>query len=60
MDDDRAGDPDGRLRLSLEIEPGSEPVAGCLDDGETQRSFVGWSALARVIELALDAHRPPA
>jgi hypothetical protein len=60
VDDDRAGESDGRLRLSLELEPGSEPVIGCLDDGETRRSFEGWSALTRVIELALDAHRPPA
>jgi hypothetical protein len=45
----------GKLRIILEIERGSEPIAGTLTarDGEG-REFCGWTALATTIEWALD------
>jgi hypothetical protein len=44
-----------RAQLTLELELGSEPVAGVLRDPDnTPRPFVGWIALTRAIELALE------
>jgi hypothetical protein len=46
------------LRLTLDLDPGSDPVAGVLSYGGHAEAFVGWSGLSRAIELALEAQRP--
>ncbi len=39
------------LRLSLELEPGSEPITGRLSDGDgKQHVFTGWLDLAAALE----------
>ncbi len=46
--------------LTLEIEPGSEPVGGrIVDESGTLREFAGWMGLARVIgDVLLATHQP--
>jgi hypothetical protein len=61
VDDQQASDR-GRTRvLTLEIETDSDPIAGRLSEGGApERRFVGWLALARALELALEpAEREP-
>ncbi len=41
------------LRITLELEPGAEPIAGCLyADERTQHPFHGWLQFAAAIESA--------
>jgi hypothetical protein len=40
-------------RLTIDIEVDSEPITGRVDiDGQLTRAFVGWTALADLIESA--------
>jgi hypothetical protein len=44
------------MRLNLEIEPDSEPIAGRIGVGEqAPRPFVGWAGLAALLTDILDA-----
>ncbi len=44
---------DKPLRITLELKPGAEPIAGCLHaDDCPQRSFHGWLEFAAAIESA--------
>jgi hypothetical protein len=44
---------DEPLRISLEIDPGSEPVAGTIAvAGAAPRAFVGWMELVHAIDRA--------
>jgi hypothetical protein len=48
------------LRLSLEIEPGVEPITGRLTGPHgQQREFCGWTALASTIDSAINPDRRP-
>jgi hypothetical protein len=45
--------------LTLEIDGGSDPIAGRLSEGGAPgRQFVGWLGLARALELALESGEP--
>jgi hypothetical protein len=49
---------DDRTHLDLEIEIGGDPLTGVLRDGNGHvEPFSGWMALARAIDLMLDAAR---
>jgi hypothetical protein len=49
---------DDRARLTLEFDVDADPVAGVVRDaGGGGEPFVGWIALTRAIELALEAAR---
>lgn len=51
---------DIRVRVLLELDPSVEPIGGVLSvDGERERPFSGWLALARELDAALAAARPP-
>jgi len=51
---------DIRIRVLLELDPSAESISGLLSvDGERQRPFWGWLALARELDAALAAARPP-
>lgn len=51
-------------RIVLEIDPGSDPISGGLDDGYSTRRFSGWLELASALQAALGlapgASGPPA
>lgn len=40
-------------RIVLEIDPGSDPISGGLDDGCSTRRFCGWLELAGALQAAL-------
>jgi hypothetical protein len=46
--------------LTLEIDPGSDPICGRLREGPDAKGeeFVGWLGLARALERALEAGPP--
>jgi len=49
------GAPIEPLRISIEIEPGTEPVAGRITvPGAAPRAFVGWMELVHAIDRARD------
>lgn len=49
-----------RIRVLLELDPSLESIGGELSvDGGRQRPFSGWLALARELDAALAAARPP-
>jgi hypothetical protein len=53
---------DIRVRVLLELDPSAESISGLFSaDGERQRPFRGWLALARELDAALAAarHSPP-
>jgi hypothetical protein len=55
MDDARASASAPTRVLTLEIDTGSDPIAGRLSEGGAPgRQFVGWLGLARALELALE------
>ncbi|HEX6023456.1 MAG TPA: hypothetical protein VFZ00_15790 [Solirubrobacter sp.] len=44
------------LRISIELDPGTEPVAGrIIVPGEAPRAFVGWMELVHAIDRARDS-----
>jgi hypothetical protein len=48
------------VRVLLELDPSVEPIGGLLRvDGGRARPFSGWLALARELDAALAAARPP-
>jgi hypothetical protein len=51
---DRAPDAmDEPLRISIELDPGTEPLAGrIIVPGEAPRAFVGWMELVHLIDRA--------
>jgi hypothetical protein len=50
---DSAPDAMEPLRISIELDPGAEPVAGTVTvAGEAPRAFVGWMELVNAIERA--------
>lgn len=40
-------------RIVLDIDPGSDPISGGLDDGYSTRRFCGWLELAGALQAAL-------
>lgn len=46
-------------RLTLEIEPGSDPITGRLSDELASLPFSGWLELATVLQSVLDPARDP-
>jgi hypothetical protein len=45
--------------LTLEIDADSDPIAGRLSEGGAPgQQFVGWLALARALEVALEPSEP--
>ena len=47
---------DEPLRISIEIDPGMEPIAGrIIVAGDAPRAFVGWMELVHAIDLARHA-----
>lgn len=40
-------------RIVLDIDPGSDPISGGLDDGHSVRRFSGWLELAGALQAAL-------
>jgi hypothetical protein len=47
---------DELLRISIEIDPGAEPVAGrIIVAGDAPRAFVGWMELVHAIDRARHA-----
>jgi hypothetical protein len=44
---------DQRLRLMLELELGSDPIAGSLQSGDKHSEFSGWVGLATALEEAM-------
>jgi hypothetical protein len=51
---------DGARRVTVDIEPGSDPIRGHIEDEEGSRAFEGWLQLARALEQAsaLSADEP--
>jgi hypothetical protein len=53
---------DGARRVTVDIEPGSDPIRGYIEDDKGSRPFEGWLQLARALEQAstppVDASRP--
>lgn len=50
-----------RTRLTLELEVQADPMAGVVHDASgASEPFVGWIALTRAIELALERAASPA
>lgn len=46
--------------LTIELDPHADPIAGVVRDGAGGgAAFVGWMALTRAIELAVEAARRP-
>jgi hypothetical protein len=46
-----------KVRLTLEIEPGVEPISGRLRGPQDQQlEFCGWTALATTIDSVLGTH----
>jgi hypothetical protein len=43
---------DGARRITVDIEPGSDPIRGYIEDDEGSRPFEGWLQLARALEEA--------
>jgi hypothetical protein len=43
-----------RLRLTLELDPDSEPIRGTVTDQGAQRSFTGWMQLVTAMQAAVD------
>ena len=60
MDDTGAsGSPQTKV-LTLEIDAGSDPIAGRVsEDGAPAEPFFGWLGLARALERALEHAKPP-
>ena len=53
---DAMGAPVEPLRISIEIEPGTEPIAGRITvPGAAPRAFVGWMELVHAIDSARHA-----
>lgn len=49
---------DAHTRLTLDLDTAADPVAGVLRDGNGHAvAFSGWMALARAIDLTLEAAR---
>lgn len=50
---------DIRVRVLLELDPSAESIGGLLSvGGEPERPFLGWMALARELDSALEAVHP--
>jgi hypothetical protein len=48
-----------RTRLTLELDVQANPVTGVVHDSSGSEPFVGWIALTRAIELALERAASP-
>jgi hypothetical protein len=48
-----------KRRIVLEIEQGSDPIEGDLDDGRRVRRFSGWLELAGALRAALGLVQEP-
>jgi hypothetical protein len=44
-------------RLTIEVHPWTDPIAGVVHDGRSGQRFAGWMALVRAIEVAVEATR---
>jgi hypothetical protein len=42
-------------KLTVELDPGSDPIAGRVTDGRGTRPFSGWLELAAALQAALEA-----
>jgi hypothetical protein len=42
-------------KLTVEVDPGSDPIAGRVTDGRGTRPFSGWLELAAALQAALEA-----
>jgi hypothetical protein len=47
------------LRLTLELDPGTEPLSGRVIDGRgTRRQFFGWTGLSAALSVSIDEAAP--
>jgi hypothetical protein len=44
-------------RLTIEVDPWSDPMTGVVHDGRGEQPFAGWMALVRAIEVAVETTR---
>jgi hypothetical protein len=44
--------------VTVEVEPGSDPISGRISDEQGTRPFTGWLELATALQAALDRSDP--
>jgi hypothetical protein len=54
--DRKLGPVQRRLRVTIELDPDSEPIRGIISDEDAARSFTGWMELVTALQAAIDRH----